>query len=46
MTFKSQLEVLRAVRKPTVAPPTKVVPAKKGGSFKRPQGNWRKWLDQ
>lgn len=40
--MKSQLEALKSIRKP-VAPPTRVERPNKGGGYRRPQGNYRKW---
>jgi hypothetical protein len=45
MTIKSgmtQLEAYKSVRKP-FAPAVKVVQSKK--SYRRPQGNFKKWMD-
>lgn len=44
MKLKSQLEVLKSIRKPQ-PPPTRVEQPVKGAPYKRPSKNWQKWED-
>jgi len=41
----TQLETLKSIRKP-FAPAVKVERPVKGGGYRRPQGNWKKFLDK
>jgi len=40
----TQLEAYKSIRKP-MAPAVKVERPTKGAGYRRPQGNWKKWID-